>query len=189
MRFLTPAYNSKITVRKFSHRQHSQMNCSNRLNSWANLCCPYAGKENLDIFILHESINKRASRKTGREKQKHFWERRDNTGVLSAAGISVINCSISAEFGHKLRQVLQSFCQAAYPHCVHPFGSPCGEAPGSWAPAPSAAGGFPGVLGSCSTTKGTGLPAGTGGLWPSLSTVSELGELGGNSVALAHREV
>lgn len=32
-------------------------------------------------------MNERTSRTTGRNKQKHFWERRDNTGDVSAAGI------------------------------------------------------------------------------------------------------
>lgn len=76
---------------KLSHLQRLQMNFSNHLNSWANPYREYTGKETLNIYILHESMNERTLRTIGRKKQKHFGERRDNTGDLSAPSISTID--------------------------------------------------------------------------------------------------
>lgn len=102
-------------------------------------------------------MNESTSRTTGGKKAKALLGEERQHWRSASSWCSHGQCSIFTEFGQKLRQVLQPSYQAAFPRSVHPFGSPCGVALGSQAPAPSAAGEVPGAPGSCSPIKGTGL--------------------------------
>lgn len=136
------------------------MNFSNHLNSWVNLHCEYTERKSWTFSFCMKAWTKGLQGELVEKKQKHFGERRDNTGDPSASGIPrtyvqfLWNLVRSyGRFGHLCMRQL-------FPRVSIPLAAPAWKlwVPGlqperSWEPqAPAAP---PWALGS------QGLPAGT----------------------------